>query len=187
MALDADNVRVGLNGNIYMAPKGSTAPTDLDTAWDPAWKDLGYMSDDGVEMELSTDTEDIMAWQSVTPVRRILTSLDLTLAFTAIELKTTTVKLYFPGATMTDVSGTVHRLDIQASPGPQEFAFGFEWLDGTIKNRLIIPRGEVTDRGAVSHTRGGAVGLEMTVSSYATSAPEIASWLSNDPAWSATA
>lgn len=187
MALDADNVRVGLNGSILMAPKGSIAPADLDAPWDSAWTDLGYMSDDGVEMGLSTDTEDVTAWQSVTPVRRILTGLDLTLGFTAIELKTRTVTLYFPGATMTDVSGTVHRLDIPASPGPQEFAFGFEWQDGTIKNRLVIPRGEVTDRGASTVTRGGAVGLEMTVSAYATSAPEIASWLSNDPAWSAAA
>lgn len=187
MALDADNVRIGLNGNIYMAPKGTTAPIDLDTAWDPAWADLGYMSEDGVEMETATDIEDIMAWQSLTPVRRVLTSLDISLAFTAIELKTKTVTLYFPGATMTDVSGTVHRLDIPAAPGSQEYAFGFEWLDGTIKNRLVIPRGEVTDRGAVTFTRGEAVGLEMTVSAYASSAPEIATWLSNDPAWSAVA
>ena len=69
MALNADNVRVGLNGNVYVAPKGTTAPADLTSAWDPAWKDLGYLNDDGVEMEYGTDVEDIMAWQSLSPVR----------------------------------------------------------------------------------------------------------------------
>lgn len=185
MALNADNVRVGLNGNIYMAPKGTTAPTDLDTAWAAGWLDLGYMSEDGVSLEFSTDVQDITAWQSLSPVRRVLTSVDMTMGFTAIELKTSTVKLYFPGATMTDVSGTVHKLDIPAAPGPQEYAFGLEWIDGAIKNRLVIPRGEVTERGAITIGRSDAVGLEMTVSAYASSAPEIAIWLSNDTAWSA--
>lgn len=185
MALNADNVRVGLNGNIYLAPVGTTAPTDLDTAWAAGWMDLGYLSEDGVSMEYSTDTTDINAWQSLSPVRKVLTSVDMTLGFTAIELKTATVKLYFPSSTMTDVSGTVHKLAIPAAPEPDERAIGLEWLDGDIKNRLVIARGEVTERGAITIGRSDAVGLEMTISAYATSAPEIAVWLSNDPAWTA--
>lgn len=185
MALNADNVRVGLNGNIYLAPKGTTAPVDLDTGWGVGWADLGYLSDDGVEMNYSTDTTDINAWQSLSPVRKVLTSVDMTLGFTAIELKTSTVTLYFPSATMTDVGGSVHSLSIPAAPDPDERAIGLEWIDGDIKNRLIIPRGEVTDRGAITIGRSDAVGLEMTISAYATSAPEIATWLSNDPAWAA--
>ncbi|MFF3928561.1 phage tail tube protein [Streptomyces hirsutus] len=183
MANNADNVRAALNGSIFMAPKGTTAPVDLDTGWAAAWVDLGFMSDDGVSMEYSTDVEDINAWQSLSPVRRILTSVDMTLGFTAIELKARTITAYFPGATITNVSGAIQRLDIPAAPGPAEFAFGLEWVDGTIKNRLVIPRGEITDRGAISLGRSAAIGLEMTVSAYASSAPEIATWLSNDPAW----
>ncbi|MFG3585137.1 hypothetical protein [Streptomyces sp. NPDC047990] len=185
MANDADNVRVGLNGSVYIAPKGTTAPADLDSAWAAGWVDLGYLSDDGVSMEYGTDTQDINAWQSLSPVRKVLTSVNMTLGFTAIELKTATVTLYFPSATMSDVSGTVHKLSIPAAPSPDERAIGLEWIDGTIKNRLIISRGEVTDRSAITIGRSDAVGLEMTVSAYADTAPEIAVWLSNDPAWSA--
>lgn len=187
MANNADNVRAALNGSILMAPKGTTAPADLTTPWGAAWTDLGFMSDDGVSMEYSTDVEDINAWQSLSPVRRILTSVDMTLGFTAIELKARTITAYFPGSTITEVDETVYRLDIPAAPGPAEFAFGLEWVDGDIKNRLVIPRGEITDRGAISLGRSAAVGLEMTVSAYASSAPEIATWLSNDPAWALTA
>jgi hypothetical protein len=182
VALNADNVRVGLTGRIYMAPKGTTAPTDLTTAWAAGWKDLGYMSDDGVSLEYSTDVEDINAWQSLSPVRRILTGVDMTLGFTAIELKADTITLYFPGSSLSTNTG-VHTLTIPSAPGSAEFAFGLEWEDGTITNRLIIPRGEVTERGAVTIGRSEAVGLEMTVSAYASSAPEIATWLSDDPAW----
>lgn len=185
MANDADNVRVGLNGSVYIAPKGTTAPTDLTTAWPAGWVDLGYLSDDGVEMSYSTETEDINAWQSLSPVRKVLTGVDMTLGFTAIELKTATMTLYFPSATMTDVAGTVHKLSIPAAPEPDERAIGLEWVDGDITNRLIIARGEVTDRESITFARSGAVGLGMTVSAYADTAPEIAVWLSDDPAWSA--
>ncbi|AYD81615.1 major tail protein [Streptomyces phage Kromp] len=188
MANDADNVRAALDGSIYLAPKGTTAPADLTTPWGAAWVDLGFMSDDGVSMEYSTDVEDINAWQSLSPVRRILTSVNMTLGFTAIELKASTITAYFPDSTITEVSeGTVYRLDIPAAPGPAEWAIGLEWRDGDITNRLVIPRGEITDRGAISLGRSAAVGLEMTVSAYASSAPEIATWLSNDPAWALAA
>lgn len=184
MAVNADNVRVGLNGNVYVAPKGSTAPADLTSAWDPAWVDLGYLNDDGVEMEYGTDVEDIMAWQSLSPVRRVLTSVELTLAFTAIELRASAVTLYFPDSTITEVTAdTVFKLDIPSAPGSAEMAFGFEWIDGDITNRVVIPRGEVTDRESVNFQRGEPVGLGMTVSAYASSSPELATWLSNDPSW----
>jgi predicted heme/steroid binding protein len=186
VANDADNVRVGLNGSIYIAPKGTTAPVDLDAAWGDGWVDLGYLSDDGVEMSYSTESEDINAWQSLSPVRKVLTGVDMTLGFTAIELKAATITLYFPSATLTTVSGTVNKLSIPAAPAPDERAIGLEWIDGDIKNRLIIARGEVTDREAITLARSGAVGLGMTVSAYADTAPEIAVWLSNDPAWGTT-
>jgi hypothetical protein len=184
MALDTDNVRVGLTGRLYVAPIGTTAPTDTTTAWAAGWLDMGYLSEDGVEMTYSTETDDINAWQSLSPVRRILTSVDMTLQFTAIEMKRDTVLLYFPSASIS-TSGSVHTLAIPSAPDPDERAIGLEWTDGPITNRLVIPRGEVTDRGSITTSRGGAVGLQMTVSAYATSAPEIASWMSDDPSWAA--
>lgn len=184
MANDAANVRVGQTGKILAAPIGSTAPTDLVTAWDAAWVELGFLSTDGVSMTYSTETEDIDAWQSLSPVRKILTGVDLTLAFTALEFKRSVVTLYFPDSSIS-TSGGVHTLAIPSAPQSDERAFGLEWTDNAITNRLIIPRGEGTDRGEISISRAAAVGLQLTVEAYATSAPEIATWLSNDPAWAA--
>jgi hypothetical protein len=182
MVFNADAVRVGNTGKILVAPKGTTAPVDLVSAWPAGWADLGYMSDDGVEMNPSTSTDDIKAWQSLSPIRKILTEFALTLQFTALEFKTDVVKLYFPSATIS-TSGGVSTLSIKAAPDPDERAFGFEWQDGVILNRIVFPRGEVTDRGSLKAARSAAVGLQMTVSAYATSAPDMATWLSNDPNW----
>lgn len=184
MALNADNVRAGLDGRLYVAPIGSAAPVDLTTAWDAAWIDFGYLSDDGVSMSYSTETDDINAWQSLTPVRKILTGVDMTLQFTAIEFKRNVVTLYFPNSSIA-TSGGVHTLSIPSSPDPDERAIGLEWTDKSYTHRLVIPRGEVTDRGEIPISRGGAVGLQMTVSAYANSTPDIATWLTDDPAWAA--
>ena len=94
--------------------------------------------------------------------------------------------LYFPDSAITEVTAdTVYKLDIPSAPGSAEMAFGFEWIDGDIVNRVVIPRGEVTDRESVNFQRGEPVGLGMTVSAYASSSPELATWLSNDPSWAA--
>lgn len=182
MAFNADGVRVALDGNIFFAPKGSTAPVDLVTAWDPAWIDMGYLSDDGVEMTYSTETQDIPVWQSLSPVRKILTGVDMTLAFTGMEMKKDVITLYFPSATITTNTG-VHTLAIPSAPEPDERALGFEWTDGAVINRLVVPRCEITERGSITLSKGGAASLNMTASAYATSAPDIATWLSNDPTW----
>lgn len=185
MANDADNVRVGLTGRILVGPLGSVGPTDLTSAWDPAWIDLGFLSEDGVEMSYSTETNSIPVWQSLSPARKILTGVDLTLAFTGMEMKRDVVTLYFPSATISTPSAGVHSLAIPASPDPDERALGFEWEDGAIMNRLVVPRQEITERGSITISRSGAASLNMTSSAYATSAPEIATWLSNDPSWAA--
>lgn len=184
MAFDEDNVRVGLTGKILFAAKGSTAPTDLVTPWDAAWIDVGYLSEDGVEMTYSTETTDIPVWQSLSPVRKILTGVDMTFGFTGMEMKKSVMTLYFPSATI-GTTGGVHTLAIPSAPDPDERALGFEWEDGAITNRLIVPRCEVTERGSITISKGGAASLNMTASAYATSAPEIATWLSNDPSWAA--
>lgn len=184
MALNTDNVRVGSNGRLYVGSIGSTAPTDVTTAWDAAWKDFGYLSDDGVSMPFSTENEDINAWQSLSPVRRILTGVELTFQFTALEFKRDVITLFFPDSTIS-TSGGVHTMGINAAPDSNERAFGLEWTDKGFTHRLVIPRGEVTDRGEVPISRSGAVGLQMTVTAYATSSPDLATWLTDDTAWAA--
>ncbi|MFI1580011.1 hypothetical protein [Embleya sp. NPDC020630] len=182
MAFEEENVRAAINGNIYIAPKGTVAPVDLVSAWGPGWVDLGYLSEDGVEMNYSTETTDIPVWQSLSPVRKILTGVDLTLAFTAMELKKAAVTLYFPSSSI-NTTGGVSTLAIPSAPAPDERAIGFEWVDGAITNRLVVARSEVTERGSITFSKSGASSLNMTASAYATSAPEIATWLSNDPSW----
>ena len=50
-----------VGGGIWTAPLGTTLPKDATTALDVAFKSLGYVSDDGLTNEITTDTEEIKA------------------------------------------------------------------------------------------------------------------------------
>lgn len=50
MAHDASKVQQIVDGFIYLAPYGATAPTSADSVLDSAWKEIGYYSDEGYEV-----------------------------------------------------------------------------------------------------------------------------------------
>jgi hypothetical protein len=74
MALDASNVEVAVTGAVYLAPLGTTLPTDSDTPLDGAFQNVGYLSEDGITETPEEDTTEIQAWQNGDIVRRVLTS-----------------------------------------------------------------------------------------------------------------
>ena len=47
-------------GYIFRAPVGTDLPTDIKTPLDPAFKVLGFISEDGYVESLETDSEDIV-------------------------------------------------------------------------------------------------------------------------------
>ena len=74
VCLDPDEVSVGTpNGpGLYLAPPGTEAPDDTTDDWDDPWQCLGYLSDDGPTVGTSTDSEDLTPWQSVAPIKSII-------------------------------------------------------------------------------------------------------------------
>jgi hypothetical protein len=184
VAIDRDEVRAGLDGGVFVAPVGTPLPADPTDALDAAFVNLGYLNDDGVSMNPSQDREDITAWQSIVPVRRVLTGSQFQLSFTMIQTSRDTVTLAFPGATVETNTG-IHKITIPANPGSDERCFIFDWMDGAIHNRVIIERGEVTDISEIQIHRSDPVAYEVTLDSYPNDDNEIAVWLSDDPALAA--
>lgn len=184
MALDRDEVRAGLDGGVWVAPIGTALPDNPTEALDPAFVNLGYLNEDGVSLNPSQDREDFVAWQSIVPVRRVLTGAQFQLSFTLIQTSRDTLMLAFPGSEITTDTG-VHKLSIPANPGSDERIFIFDWKDGDINNRIIVERGEVTDIGEIQIHRGDPVAYELTADSYPNDDNEIAVWYSDDPALAA--
>lgn len=49
-------------GGLYVAPFGTTLPTDVDDVLDPAFQNLGYVSADGVSLNIDSATSPIEVW-----------------------------------------------------------------------------------------------------------------------------
>lgn len=161
MALDSDNVRVGVSGAVYVAPTETTGPTDTSTALDNAFTDLGYVSSDGITETIDRTTNQIRAWQNGSLVREVTSEGTYSVELTFIETSEAVLELYY-GSSITD--GALDG-DPTASGGRQSFVI--DVVDGDIVERIYIPAGEITSVGERNIATGEAIGYQVTITAYA--------------------
>lgn len=165
-ARDTAETVVATTGDVYIAPVGSTAPTDADSALAAAWYKVGYISEDGVTFSHAPEIEEFAAWQSRQPIRREAVGSVDSIAFGIIQWNAETVKLAFGGGTVTE-------------PTPGEFKYSFpsdddalderaivvDFQDGdTFIGRLHFERGSVTEAVEVNLVRSALAVLPVTFS-----------------------
>lgn len=158
MTLDATNVEVAVTGAVYLAPLGTTLPTSSSDALDAAFKDVGYISEDGITETPEEDTQEIRAWQNGDVVRRLLTSHELQYGFAMIELNEVSLEAYYGNYD----AGTVR---VKGQPLPRQ-CMVIDVIDEGKLRRRVAPIAQVVERGEVSLTNSDATGLEVTVSCY---------------------
>lgn len=163
MAADASKVRVAVTGAVYKGLTSATAPTG--TAGAPTgFTDLGYISEDGVEIGLPGvgDSTPIKAWQNGTTVRTIRTASEdkPTWHFTMLETSLATVELYF-GVTVTQTASEGSFEYTVADRDPVSLIV--DAIDGAELIRDYIPNAVVTEVGAHTLSNGDAIGYEVTV------------------------
>jgi hypothetical protein len=163
--LDPAEVQIGTSNGpgIYLAPPGTPGPTDTEEEWPAAWRVLGYLSDDGPTIGQSTDTEDITPWQSVVPIRSIITSRAVTLQFVLWQLNRETLALYFDSPAVANGGGSF-AMDVRTDSPQQLYAAGIDSADADRVLRIVFPRCSLTDAGDMQIQRGAAIPLDCTLS-----------------------
>lgn len=158
----AVEIIVGANGSIFNAPIGSTVPTGIDVPLSADWVDLGYASEDGVKWTDGKTVQEIKAWQSFYPVRRINSERQGMIAYALMQWNGDTVKLAYGGGSISETSpGNYEYLP----PDPSELGESMqavEWQDGAYDFRLIFPRGMVTENVETNLVRTAASLLPIT-------------------------
>lgn len=161
----ASNVSAGkplVGGAIYIAPIGSTLPTDATTALDAAFVSLGYISDAGVTEGQNVDINQIKAWGGDT----VLTNNNgrtFTVQFTMLEVKNEEVQklVYGDG----NVSGALATgLTVVGNNEPLEgHAIVIEKIltDDTAM-RTVYPAAYLTDIADVTFNDSDAIGYQVT-------------------------
>lgn len=160
------NVSVGkprTNGAIFVAPTGTTLPTDASTALASAFKDLGFVSEDGVVNNNSVESDSVKSWggQTVlTPATEFTDEFTLTL----IESMNTEVLSTIYGTTnVTTGTGTINITVNAKERVAMVFVIDMALTGGAMK-RIVIPSGQISEIGEITYKDDEPIGYEITIS-----------------------
>lgn len=154
--IDSSEVRLAPTGKVKVAPLGTALPTNATMATNAAFKDLGYIDEDGCSLTPGVELTDIMMWQSAVPVKTTLDTISFEVQFNMGQVNQDTWGLYFFVGSWTNNFGQA-KMQIPSSPGSQEKALIIEWVDDLSDDcRLVIPTAVLTDRESLQLVRNNA-------------------------------
>lgn len=175
MAVDITLIRAYTNGLVAVSEYGDESPTLPTDGVAPVgidFSEVGALSEDGVTEATSQDRTDVFIWQGNTLARRIPGQYTKTWTFAAAETNAVTLSVQMPGSTITQ---TASGLTIAEKPPVTDIrAWVLHGIDGTRAQRVVVPRGEVTERGDIVWSAGGVTVYEWTLSGYVDEAGVVA-------------
>lgn len=167
MAVDIDLIRAYTNGLVAVTAAGDasiTLPTNASAALGVDFTEIGSISEDGITEATSQDRTDIFIWQNNTLARRIPGQYTKTWTFAAAETNAQTLSVHFPGSTITETAEGVTVAEVP--PETDIRSWVLHGIDGVRAQRIVVPRGEVTERGDVVWSAGNVTVYEWTLSGY---------------------
>lgn len=180
---DNANIRAWGQGVVYVAPVGTTGPTDVTTPLGASWDDLGELDQDaGADLTISEDTTDVYAWGKGL-ARRIKSKHKREIKVVVLETNAVVLGLVNPGSTATN-DGTITTYVVK-QPTADPRAFVIHEVDGDVIRRRIIKRAEVSAVGeAIKDGETGVTQWPLTIAIYPdASTSEIWTEITNDPAY----
>jgi hypothetical protein len=166
VAKDRANIRIYGDdaSGVWVAPKGTTGPTTL-AAPGVGFAEVGWLSEDGIDLDRDQNIAEFNAWQGGTLVRSKKTSVKDTFKFVCLEETAATLGLYYAGVTPTTATG-VDTFAITNQTASDERAWVADMVDGTITKRLVVPSGEITGVATIGHKNSDMTMYEFTVTIY---------------------
>jgi hypothetical protein len=159
MATIAANVNVAVTGGVYYGPTSTPLPASPSAALNAGFLDCGYIGEDGITQTVGDTTTEIRAWQNSDVVRRIQTDHSAQFKLTLLENNANTLAAYFGGNYTAGVG------KIQSGVLPRK-AWVFHIIDGTSLVRVVVPDGQIVERGDVVYKNGEAIGYPITIECY---------------------
>lgn len=165
---DASNVSFGkpkADGAVFVAPAGTAVPTNATTGLDPAFKGLGYVSEDGLVNSVETDTETVTAWGG-DQVLSGQTSFAETFTVNLIETNADALAVYY-GEDNVTVSGDSITVKQNSGILPTVVVvFELVLTGGRIK-RIVVPNAQITDRsGEITYVDGEPIAYPAVFNAY---------------------
>ena len=169
MALDATYVAkpISVTGGIKVAPIGTVTPTDPASVLNAAFKELGYVTEDGLKLSHDASDDKIKVWGGVA-IRTIRSDYSATITGTLVStLDVDVLKNVFGDSLVTQKSGFIaikHAADIAP-----EKVYIIETKDASNggRKRYVIPKGQIAVSGDVNLSHKEITGFEITIEALA--------------------
>ena len=169
MALDATYVAkpISVTGGIKVAPIGTVTPTDPTSVLNAAFKELGYVTEDGLKLSHDASDDKIKVWGGVA-IRTIRSDYSATITGTLVStLDVDVLKNVFGDSLVTQKSGFIaikHAADIAP-----EKVYIIETKDASNggRKRYVIPKGQIAVSGDVNLSHKEITGFEITIEALA--------------------
>lgn len=173
MSTNAGNVSVGkpkVGGAVHAAAAGTTVPTSAVSALSEAYKDLGYISDEGVKNNGSRTTNKVKAWGGDI-VASIQTEKTDSFTMTFIESMNANVMKLAYGSS--NVSGNIDSgLSVLVNSTELD-----EWvivvdmvLKGGVAKRIVIPKAKVDSVSEITYEDENVIGYQCEITALPDSA-----------------
>lgn len=178
---DTANVRAWQKGEVFVAPKGTSGPTDVTTPLAATWKTLGILEQDaGAEEGREETKSEVFGWGTGL-ARTLFSKHKRSIKVSALETNATVLKLANPGSTATTAGG-VTTFTVK-NPTHVQQAFVVEETDGAITRRRIIKAAYASVTGTIKDSETGVTTYEVTIDvTPDATTNEIWTEVSNDPA-----
>lgn len=163
-ANDTKNVSYGKflsGGYFFLAPAGTTLPTDNTTPLDAAYLNMGFLGDDGVNFSDSSSTENAYDANGDS----IATSqgeIEKTFTVTFREIKKDSLAVLYGSANVTDAEGKLTVHDKGPNSATYVGVFEIRLKDGR-KWRRVVPQCQPGELGDQTIVYNELVGRELTM------------------------
>ncbi|WP_162012498.1 phage tail tube protein [Streptococcus sp. S784/96/1] len=159
------SAKPNVGGAISSALAGTALPVDATTNLDKGFKNLGYISEDGVTNEDKRESEDLLAWGGDV-VDTPQTSKSDTFKYKMIEALNIDVlkEVYGPENVTGDLT-----TGIAIKSNSKELPVHPIVIETLLKNalkRIVIPHGKVKEVGEITYVDGEVLGYEVTIQAY---------------------
>ena len=149
-----------VTGAVSTAPLGTKLPTDAISDLENEFKNLGYISEDGLTNENSPETDSIKAWGGDT----VQTAKEDTFTFKLIEVLNIDVLKEIYGKD--NVSGSLEsgiKIVANSKEMEEHIVVIDIILNGGVLKRIVIPKAIITEIGEVEYSDEDAIGYEITL------------------------
>lgn len=168
MAVDTGLIRAYQNGLVAVTDFGvtnPTLPTDGTSALNASlYKEIGALTADGITDSTSQDFNDIFMWQGNALAASLPGEYTKTFQFAAMETNLITLGVAYSGSTITQ---TAEGVTIAEKPPARDVrAWVFHGVDGARKQRIVVPLGQVSERGDVVWSSQDVTVFQWTVKCF---------------------